>query len=74
MVYNKTEIARKSGIARQTVFNILTGREKNPKLETLQKMAKSMDCSVDTLLDQIKNETSSTTAKKSNSSQSNKVT
>lgn len=74
MVYNKTEIARNTGLARQTVVKVLSGKQKNPKLETLQKIAKSLDCSVDSLLTQIKNEMRSTTAKKSNTSQTNKVT
>lgn len=74
LVYNKSDVARKTGLSRQTIIKIFNGTQKNPKIETIQKIAHALDCSVDELLTQIKKETSPTTAKKYDSSQSNKVT
>ncbi len=50
LVYNKSEIARKTGLSRVSVSNILNHKEKNPKLETLKKIAMALNCSVDDLL------------------------
>ena len=54
LVYNKSEIARKTGLSRVAVTNILNGKQKNPKLDTLERLAETMDCSIDELKTKIK--------------------
>ena len=49
MVYTKQELAKKSGLSRATVSEILNHRQINPKLRTLEKLASALDCSVDEL-------------------------
>lgn len=73
MVYNKSEIARKTGLTRQTVVKIFNGVQKNPKLETLQKIAKTLNCTVDDLLASIKKDVVRS-AKNCTTSSNNKVT
>lgn len=50
MVYNKSDIARKTGLSRVAISNILNKKQKNPKIETLKKIAEVLDCSVDELI------------------------
>ena len=54
LVYNKSAIARKTGLSRVAVTNILNGKQKNPKLDTLERLAETMDCSIDELKTKIK--------------------
>lgn len=53
MVVNKSDIARKSGVSRQQVVNILNKKVKNPKILTLQKIAQAIGCKVEELGYQI---------------------
>ena len=50
----KVEIARESGISRVAVTNILNGKQKNPKIQTLEKIAGVLNCSVDELRNKIR--------------------
>ncbi len=50
MVYNKSELARKTGLSRVAISRILNHKQKNPKLSTLQKLAKALDCTIDELV------------------------
>ena len=51
---NKVEIARQTGLSRVAVTNILNGKQKNPKIQTLEKIAEVMECSVDELRSKIR--------------------
>lgn len=73
MKINKSEIAKKTGISRVSISQIFNGSRKNPSIETLNKIAITLDCSLDELLESLKKEMSSTTAKKSNSPQTDKL-
>lgn len=48
--WSQEKLAREAGISYQTLIKIEQGRIKNPKLETLMKLAKSLDVSVDELI------------------------
>lgn len=50
MIYSKSEIARKTGLSRVSVSKILNGKEKNPKLESIKKIAEVLECSVDEII------------------------
>ena len=54
MDYNKSLIAEKTGLSRQAVTNFLNGKQRNPKMQTLEKIAEVLDCSVDELMNKIK--------------------
>lgn len=54
MDYNKTEIARKTGLSRATVSKILNKKELNPKIETVTKIANVLNCSITDLLKEPK--------------------
>lgn len=54
MDYNKSLIAEKTGLSRQAVTNILNGKQKNPKVQTLEKIAEVLNCSVDELRNRTK--------------------
>ena len=56
MDYNKSEIARNTGLSRVAVSNVLNGKEKNPKLETLEKISRVLNCTIDELKSKIKSE------------------
>lgn len=43
MLYNKSEIARKTGLSRQAVIKILNLKQKNPRIKSLQKIAKALN-------------------------------
>lgn len=49
-MYNKSEIAQKTGLSRATVSNILNKKQANPKIESLIKIANVLDCSVEDLI------------------------
>ena len=51
---NKSEIARETGLSRVTISNILNGKQKNPKSDTLKKIAQKLNCTVDDLINLIK--------------------
>lgn len=55
MDYNRSELAKKTKLSRQAISNILNGRQKNPKLQTLEKIAGAIGCSLDELSEEIKN-------------------
>ena len=44
---------RMAGVPENTIRNILEGTSKNPKIETLQAIAKFLDCSLDELVGNI---------------------
>ena len=50
MECNKSEIARETGLSRVTISNILNGKQKNPKSDTLKKIAQKLNCTVDDLI------------------------
>lgn len=54
MVYTKQEIAKKAGLSRATVSEIMNNRQRNPKIRTLEKIAAALECSVDELRAEIK--------------------
>lgn len=54
MNYNKTEIAQKTGLSRQAISRILNGKQKNPKLQTLEKIAEAMKIDFEELRLEIK--------------------
>lgn len=56
----KVEIARKTGLSRVTVSNILNGKQKNANIETLDKIAKVLNCTVNDLV-KLKKEANDTT-------------
>jgi transcriptional regulator with XRE-family HTH domain len=43
-------LEKAAGLKPQTIWNIISGRSKNPKMETLQKAASALNCSVEDLL------------------------
>lgn len=57
MDYNKSLIAKETGLSRQAISKILNGKQKNPKIQTLEKIANTLNCSVDDLLKDIKKTT-----------------
>ena len=46
----KVEIARRTGLSRVTISNILNGKHKNANIETLKKIADVLDCSIEDLM------------------------
>ena len=52
--YNKAELARETGLSRPTVSAILNGKQKNPKIETLDKISSALGCTVEALRVEIK--------------------
>lgn len=57
MVINRSEIAAKTGLSRASISAIFNGKRKNPSFKTLKKIADSLGCSIDELLEQIKKDT-----------------
>ncbi|MBT4552332.1 helix-turn-helix transcriptional regulator [bacterium] len=47
---SQEKLARLSDVANNTIIKIEAGENKNPKLETLQKIAKAFDISIDELI------------------------
>lgn len=47
---NRTEIAKKAGLSRQTVSAILNKTQKNPKMKSLIKLSRVLNCTIDELL------------------------
>lgn len=39
MLYNKSEIARKTGLSRQAISKVLNFKQENPRIQTLKKIA-----------------------------------
>ena len=54
MDYNRSELARKTNLSRQAITNILNGKQKNPKIQTLEKIANAIGCSIGELNEEIK--------------------
>lgn len=54
MVYNKSQIAKNTGLSRATVSKIFN-HQTNSKVETLEKIAKELDCSIADLRAKLKN-------------------
>ncbi|MBQ8443738.1 MAG: helix-turn-helix transcriptional regulator [Clostridia bacterium] len=50
----KVEIARKTGLSRVTISNVLNNKQKNPKVETLEKISNALNCSMEELRRKIK--------------------
>lgn len=48
--WSQEKLAREAGISYQTLIKIEQGRIKNPKLETLIKLAKALKISLDRLI------------------------
>ena len=48
---SRSELARKSGITARTIENIEYGKNKNPTIDTLKKLANALNVSVTQLLD-----------------------
>jgi transcriptional regulator with XRE-family HTH domain len=48
--WSQEKLAREAGISYQTLIKIEQGRIKNPKLETLIKLAKALNVSLDKLI------------------------
>lgn len=55
MDYNRSELARKTNLSRQAITNILNGKQKNPKIQTLEKISNAIGCSIGELNEEIKN-------------------
>ncbi len=47
---SQDKLARKAGVAYNTVVKIESGENKNPTIETLRNIAKALDVSVDDLI------------------------
>ena len=47
---SQEKLARLADVANNTIIKIEAGKNKNPTLETLQKIAKALDVSVDGLI------------------------
>lgn len=45
-----SELERNSGLKQSTIQNILHGRSKNPSIETIQLLARELDCSIEELI------------------------
>lgn len=69
----QTQLAIELGVKRTTI-SMWENHKAFPKYDSLEKLANLFECSIDEIIKAIKKETSPTTAKKSDSSQSNKVT
>lgn len=50
MVYNKSELSRKTGISRVAISNILNKKQKNPRIDTLKKIAEALNCKIEDLI------------------------
>ena len=48
--YSKLKLEAICGISRRTIMLIETGRSKNPRIETVKKLAETLNVSVDELL------------------------
>jgi transcriptional regulator with XRE-family HTH domain len=46
----REQIAKEAGVSRMYLYKILNHKVKNPGIETLRRIAKSMNCTVDDLL------------------------
>ena len=62
MRFNKSKIARESGLSRQTVIKIFNGKTKNVYHDSLKKIAETLNLSIDELLKKIADEVCDTTA------------
>ena len=69
----QTQLANELGVKR-TSISMWENKKAFPKYDSLQKLADLFECSIDEIIKAIKKETSPTTAKKSDSSQSTKLT
>lgn len=47
---NYDELAKKYDIKKTTLFEIASGKTQNPKLDTLQKLAKALNITIDELI------------------------
>lgn len=56
MVYNKTDLAKITGLSRATISKIFNSKRLNPKIETMEKIALALDCSIEDLRKKIKKE------------------
>lgn len=56
MVYNKTDLAKITGLSRATISKIFNSKGLNPKIETMEKIALALDCSIEDLRKKIKKE------------------
>jgi transcriptional regulator with XRE-family HTH domain len=45
------ELSRRSGVPYDTVFNVLHGRRRHPHFQLVGRLARALDVSLDTLLD-----------------------
>ena len=49
--YSKSELERKTGISTRTIEFIEHGKVKNPRLDTLAKLAKALDITIPDLIE-----------------------
>lgn len=54
MIYNKSQIAKNTGLSRATISKIFN-QKTNSKVETLEKIALELNCSIDELRTKLKN-------------------
>ena len=48
-IVSQTELARISGVPQPMICNILTGYTKNPRVDTVTKLARALRCAVEDL-------------------------
>lgn len=47
---SKTELAKQTGLSRIVISQILNGKQKNPRYQTLKKIATALDCSIEDVM------------------------
>ena len=50
--FSQEEVARRSGLATVTISKLEEGRSNDPKVSTVSKLAKALDCPIEALLHQ----------------------
>jgi transcriptional regulator with XRE-family HTH domain len=53
--YNRSEVARRAGLGTSAVYDIISGKNKNPAYDTLRSIAKVLDCELAYLLGETDN-------------------
>lgn len=53
--WSKYKLCKEANLSQSTLSDILTGKNKNPRMDTIQKVATALNVSVDTFFDDIDN-------------------
>lgn len=53
--WSKYKLCKEANLSQSTLSDILTGKNKNPRMDTIQKIATALNVSVDTFFDNVAN-------------------